>query len=80
MKSLPLNSAEKFDTHRANEYGRQSRIALAGYDACNAELVLWGHPHAMDLKYPRLPGLEVMSLPLREIEGLVISHAREIDE
>ncbi len=47
---------------------------------CNAELVLWGHPHSMDLKYPRLPGLEVMSLPLREIEGLVISHAWEIDE
>jgi tRNA (cmo5U34)-methyltransferase len=35
LKSLPLNSAEKFDTHRANEYGRQSRIALAGYDACH---------------------------------------------
>lgn len=34
MKSLPLNSAEKFDITRANEYGRQSRIALAGYDAC----------------------------------------------
>ncbi|KTC64440.1 SAM-dependent methyltransferase [Pseudomonas fluorescens ABAC62] len=30
----PLNSAEKFDDARANEYGRQSRIALAGYDAC----------------------------------------------
>lgn len=34
MKS-PLHSAEKFDTARANEYGRQSRIALAGYDACH---------------------------------------------
>ena len=34
MKSSPLNSAEKFDTSRATEYGRQSRIALAGYDAC----------------------------------------------
>lgn len=34
MKSTTLNSAEKFDTSRANEYGRQSRIALAGYDAC----------------------------------------------
>lgn len=34
MKSSPLNSAEKFDTSRANEYARQSRIALAGYDAC----------------------------------------------
>lgn len=31
MKS---SSAEKFDTSRANEYGQQSRIALAGYDAC----------------------------------------------
>ncbi|MFC6338271.1 methyltransferase domain-containing protein [Pseudomonas sp. CCM 7891] len=34
MKSSSLNVAEKFDTSRANEYGRQSRIALAGYDAC----------------------------------------------
>ncbi|SNS63927.1 class I SAM-dependent methyltransferase [Pseudomonas segetis] len=34
MKSSPLNSAEKFDSSRANEYARQSRIALAGYDAC----------------------------------------------
>jgi tRNA (cmo5U34)-methyltransferase len=34
LKSYPLNSAEKFDSSRANEYGRQSRIALAGYDAC----------------------------------------------
>lgn len=34
MKSSSLNSAEKFDTSRANEYARQSRIALAGYDAC----------------------------------------------
>ncbi|VVQ23437.1 tRNA (cmo5U34)-methyltransferase [Pseudomonas fluorescens] len=28
-------SAEKFDTLRASEYARQSRIALAGYDACH---------------------------------------------
>jgi tRNA (cmo5U34)-methyltransferase len=28
-------SAEKFDTSRASEYARQSRIALAGYDACH---------------------------------------------
>jgi len=34
LKSTTLDSAEKFDTSRANEYGRQSRIALAGYDAC----------------------------------------------
>lgn len=34
MKSSSFNSAEKFDTSRANEYARQSRIALAGYDAC----------------------------------------------
>ncbi|MHA6576146.1 class I SAM-dependent methyltransferase [Pseudomonas yamanorum] len=34
MKSPSLNAAEKFDTSRANEYARQSRIALAGYDAC----------------------------------------------
>jgi tRNA (cmo5U34)-methyltransferase len=35
LKSTPLNSAEKFDSQRASEYGRQSRIALAGYDACH---------------------------------------------
>ncbi|QXH79409.1 class I SAM-dependent methyltransferase [Pseudomonas salmasensis] len=34
MNSTPSNPAEKFDTSRANEYARQSRIALAGYDAC----------------------------------------------
>ncbi|WCM49161.1 class I SAM-dependent methyltransferase [Pseudomonas sp. WJP1] len=34
MKSSPSNAAEKFDTSRADEYARQSRIALAGYDAC----------------------------------------------
>jgi tRNA (cmo5U34)-methyltransferase len=34
--SQPSNSpAGKFDTSRANEYARQSRIALAGYDACH---------------------------------------------
>ncbi|WP_426620294.1 class I SAM-dependent methyltransferase [Pseudomonas rustica] len=32
MKS---SSAEKFDNSRANEYAQQSRIALAGYDACH---------------------------------------------
>lgn len=32
MKS---SSAEKFDNSRANEYAKQSRIALAGYDACH---------------------------------------------
>ncbi|KWU49673.1 class I SAM-dependent methyltransferase [Pseudomonas palleroniana] len=34
MNSSSPNSVEKFDNTRANEYGRQSRIALAGYDAC----------------------------------------------
>lgn len=34
MNSSSPNPAEKFDTSRANEYARQSRIALAGYDAC----------------------------------------------
>jgi tRNA (cmo5U34)-methyltransferase len=33
--SMPENSAAKFDTARAAEYARQSRIALAGYDACH---------------------------------------------
>lgn len=32
------DSAKKFDTARAQEYDQQSRIALAGYDACH-ELV-----------------------------------------
>lgn len=35
MKSSSLNADDKFDTARAIEYGRQSRIALAGYDACH---------------------------------------------
>ena len=34
MNSSSPNRADKFDTSRANEYARQSRIALAGYDAC----------------------------------------------
>lgn len=34
MNSSSPNPADKFDTSRANEYARQSRIALAGYDAC----------------------------------------------
>jgi tRNA (cmo5U34)-methyltransferase len=34
LKSSALNAADKFDDARAAEYGRQSRIALAGYDAC----------------------------------------------
>jgi tRNA (cmo5U34)-methyltransferase len=29
------SAAEKFDAARANEYDQQSRIALAGYDACH---------------------------------------------
>ena len=32
---MPEDSAAKFDAVRANEYARQSRIALAGYDACH---------------------------------------------
>lgn len=35
MPSTPTQSTDKFDTSRANEYARQSRIALAGYDACH---------------------------------------------
>lgn len=36
MTSTPTpNPAAKFDTSRANEYATQSRIALAGYDACH---------------------------------------------
>ena len=34
MNSSSSNPADKFDTSRANEYARQSRIALVGYDAC----------------------------------------------
>ncbi|PLV53687.1 class I SAM-dependent methyltransferase [Erwinia sp. B116] len=32
---MPQDSAAKFDATRAGEYARQSRIALAGYDACH---------------------------------------------
>jgi tRNA (cmo5U34)-methyltransferase len=32
---LNNNPADKFDNSRASEYARQSRIALAGYDACH---------------------------------------------
>lgn len=32
---MTQNSASKFDASRAGEYARQSRIALAGYDACH---------------------------------------------
>lgn len=35
MKSSTSDAVAKFDASRANEYGRQSRIALAGYDACH---------------------------------------------
>lgn len=35
MNSSTANPADKFDTSRASEYARQSRIALAGYDACH---------------------------------------------
>ncbi len=32
---MTLDSAAKFDASRAQEYAHQSRIALAGYDACH---------------------------------------------
>ncbi|WP_418137868.1 class I SAM-dependent methyltransferase [Agrobacterium sp. El2ro-1b] len=32
---MTSSSTSKFDQSRADEYGRQSRIALAGYDACH---------------------------------------------
>ncbi len=32
---MTQNSAAKFDASRAGEYARQSRIGLAGYDACH---------------------------------------------
>ncbi|MBK5533627.1 class I SAM-dependent methyltransferase [Pseudomonas sp. TH08] len=35
MNASAPTSADKFDTARANEYAQQSRIALAGYDACH---------------------------------------------
>ena len=35
MSSSTTDSALKFDPARAGEYERQSRIALAGYDACH---------------------------------------------
>lgn len=38
MKSSSAHTAEKFNTSRANEYAKQSRIALAGYDASPDEV------------------------------------------
>lgn len=35
MSENAVDSAKKFDPARAGEYDRQSRIALAGYDACH---------------------------------------------
>jgi tRNA (cmo5U34)-methyltransferase len=35
LASASANAAQKFDTGRAAEYETQSRIALAGYDACH---------------------------------------------
>jgi tRNA (cmo5U34)-methyltransferase len=35
MTTSAAESAAKFDTSRAGEYEQQSRIALAGYDACH---------------------------------------------
>jgi tRNA (cmo5U34)-methyltransferase len=35
MAETTIDSASKFDLSRAAEYEQQSRIALAGYDACH---------------------------------------------
>ncbi|AOZ09093.1 SAM-dependent methyltransferase [Cupriavidus malaysiensis] len=35
MPSRATDAVQKFDSSRAAEYGEQSRIALAGYDACH---------------------------------------------
>lgn len=35
MSSSTVDAAQKFDSTRAGEYGTQSRIALAGYEACH---------------------------------------------
>lgn len=35
MSDVATDAAKKFDLARANEYEKQSRIALAGYDACH---------------------------------------------
>lgn len=35
MTTIPTDTAAKFDPDRAGEYRAQSRIALAGYDACH---------------------------------------------
>jgi tRNA (cmo5U34)-methyltransferase len=35
MTATGVDSAQKFDPARAGEYEKQSRIALAGYDACH---------------------------------------------
>lgn len=48
------SSSSKFDQSRADEYGRQSRIALAGYDACHELCACMLAASAIDVQAPRI--------------------------
>ncbi len=48
------SSSSKFDKSRADEYGRQSRIALAGYDACHELCACMLAASARDVEAPRI--------------------------
>lgn len=50
---MEQSSHSKFDASRAEEYARQARIALAGYDACHelsACILAAAHPERQDAK------------------------------
>lgn len=47
-------SSSKFDQSRADEYGRQSRIALAGYDACHELCACMLAASALNSQDPRI--------------------------
>lgn len=51
---MPNSSSSKFDKSRADEYGRQSRIALAGYDACHELCACMLAASALDAEAPRV--------------------------
>ncbi len=48
------SSSSKFDQSRGDEYGRQSRIALAGYDACHELCACMLAASAIDVPAPRI--------------------------
>ncbi|WP_266064064.1 SAM-dependent methyltransferase [Brucella intermedia] len=51
---MTASSSSKFDQSRADEYGRQSRIALAGYDACHELCACMLAASTIDVLAPRI--------------------------